>query len=60
MANEEQEINQQPETTTPATGLLNVHNPEDTTTPVVDTPAPEKEDTQTPDQPVDISETLVV
>lgn len=38
MANQEQEINQQPETTNQATGTLAVHIPEDTTTPAVVTP----------------------
>ncbi|GAB3957231.1 DUF349 domain-containing protein [Spirosoma harenae] len=37
MANQEQEINQQPETTTQATEVLAVHNPEDTQT-LPDTP----------------------
>ncbi|QMW04476.1 DUF349 domain-containing protein [Spirosoma foliorum] len=38
MANQEQEINQQPETTPQAEGSLAVHIPEDTTTPAVVTP----------------------
>ncbi|GAB4021263.1 hypothetical protein GCM10028808_65490 [Spirosoma migulaei] len=38
MANQEQEINQQPETTKEANGSLAVHIPEDTTTPAVVTP----------------------
>ncbi|MVM30425.1 DUF349 domain-containing protein [Spirosoma sp. HMF4905] len=38
MANQEQEINQQPETTKQANGSLAVHIPEDTTTPAVVSP----------------------
>jgi hypothetical protein len=47
MANEEQEINQQPETTHPAKGPLAAHTPEEATTPAVVSPAPTIEEAET-------------